>query len=86
MVPCTGLYADIQYTEADLDISADSSQEGGQLLSDIFDKYKEHKNLFAKSLLFDPNSENFSKFLIYIDIFCVRFFNQLRPPSGPDLF
>ena len=63
-VSCTGLYADILYTEGDLTISVDSTHKGLQLLADIFDKYKEHKNLFAKNLIFDPTSETFSKFQI----------------------
>ena len=62
LVPCRGLYADIQYTEDDFSISEDSTQGGIQLLADIFDKYKEHKNLLGKTLLFDPTSESFSKF------------------------
>lgn len=66
LVSCTGLYADVQSLDGNLNITANSTQEGIRLLVSIFDKYNEHKNSYAKSLMFDPSSDSFSKFVLGI--------------------
>ena len=59
LVTCTGLFADIEHTKDDLNLTSNS--EGVQLLVSIFQLYKSHKDSFAKNIVFDPTSESLSK-------------------------
>ena len=64
---CTGLYTDTLYTVSHSPVF--SKENGIELLADLHEKYNEHKNLFAKNLLFDPTSESFSESFDTLSIF-----------------